>query len=218
MSYGRLARVAWRTRKAALYRAPAPTRRRPLELPADLLPSKVNGKWRAPRVSARHRARLRKEALLAGMYGSYEPGVGECAVPGCPRDRRWRVRGASGAGWRGGCGCCRACARCTSPHACTRARWFAEAGGWDPAWDKPNKTLVMKPPKGRKHDNTQHLRCVQMWARARRSRGEPRTSCCSHPCVCVCVCARVSVCGGAGSLRSRRAWKSRSRRLPPTRR
>jgi len=33
-------------------------------------------------------------------------------------------------------------------------------GGWLPEWDKPKVTGVMKAPKGRKHDNTQHKRCV----------------------------------------------------------
>lgn len=37
--------------------------------------------------------------------------------------------------------------------------WDPETGlGWDPAWDRMRKVVVMKPPKGRKHDREQPRR------------------------------------------------------------
>lgn len=80
MSSARIARLAHRVRKAKLYNAPRPVARRPLNLPADLFPTRVNGRWRKPRISARHRAAMRKEAMLSGTFGSYSPESGECCV------------------------------------------------------------------------------------------------------------------------------------------
>ena len=73
---GRVARAAWRARKASLFNAPPPVARRPLNLPQDIFPTKVNGKWRKPRISARYRARIRKEAQLMGTFGSYDAETG----------------------------------------------------------------------------------------------------------------------------------------------
>lgn len=52
-------------------------RRRPLNLPADLLPQQVNGKWHMPKVSARQAADLRKAAIVSGGYkaGASAPGT-----------------------------------------------------------------------------------------------------------------------------------------------
>ena len=41
-----------------------------------LKPQLVNGKWRKPKVSARYAAQLRKEAIVAGKYGTFVEGEG----------------------------------------------------------------------------------------------------------------------------------------------
>lgn len=56
--------------------AARPARSLKLNLPADLLPQKVAGKWRAARVSARQAATLRKAAMADGTYGSYDSSTG----------------------------------------------------------------------------------------------------------------------------------------------
>ena len=41
-----------------------------------LKPQLVDGKWRKPKVSARYANRLRKEAIVAGRYGTFVEGEG----------------------------------------------------------------------------------------------------------------------------------------------
>lgn len=45
-------------------------------LPEDLQPRKFGQRWRKPLVSARTRAKLRKQAIVEGTFGSYDPQTG----------------------------------------------------------------------------------------------------------------------------------------------
>ncbi|KAA0168919.1 hypothetical protein FNF27_01939 [Cafeteria roenbergensis] len=57
-------------------------------MPADLLPKKgASGAWQKPRVSSRRAARIRKEALLDGTFGSWDAETGKGWDPAWDKPR-----------------------------------------------------------------------------------------------------------------------------------
>ena len=49
-----------------------PVRKRPIKLPQDLQPTKVNGKWRKPRLSGRVARQMKKKMIAAGGKKSFD--------------------------------------------------------------------------------------------------------------------------------------------------
>ena len=111
--------------------AARPVARSPLNMPADMAPSKVGPKWRRPRVSRRKAATMRKAALVNGTYGSWDAATGAL---------------------RGGSYSAAPRTSCATP--------LTTGTGWDPAWDPTPMAGVARPPKGRRHEKAKPERCV----------------------------------------------------------
>ena len=111
--------------------AARPVARSPLNMPADMAPSKVGPKWRRPRVSRRKAATMRKAALVNGTYGSWDAATGAL---------------------RGGSYSAAPRTSCATP--------LPTGTGWDPAWDPTPMAGVARPPKGRRHEKAKPERCV----------------------------------------------------------
>jgi len=62
---------------AYLRTLPGPVKQLCIHGEQALKPQKVNGNWRGARISARKAARVRKEAILSGTYGSFNPLTGQ---------------------------------------------------------------------------------------------------------------------------------------------
>jgi hypothetical protein len=93
----------------------------PSAIAQALKPTFVDGCWRKPKLSARNAAKLRKQAIVDGTFGSFSPEKGKYFIFD------------------------------------TRFEYYC-SGGWDPMWDKPQRAVIMRPPKGHKYDNNKDER------------------------------------------------------------